>query len=210
MTACPKGVGRRKLQDRRYDGFDHRGVEYLGEGRNVKEIRRSAEKVNRTRIVAFLEVRVEEYRLHLQREGVIVQGEMIVVGVHGNALAIVTAIPEVLEKACQRNRKTFKRGDVAVMVDYLERAPVEGNAMIIEAEGTVDFIRNKKLSNKTILLSSVILPVLVEGQSRNRTVNCEVLDLSQRLNGLDVIRLHVNDLDILRERENELFPSHLD
>ena len=157
-----------------------------------------------------LEVRVEEYRLHLQREGVIVQGEMIVVGVNGNALAIVTAIPEVLVRACQRKGKTFKRGDVAVMVDFLERAPVDANAVNIEADGTVDFIRNRRLFNKTILLSSVILPVLVEGQSRNRIVNCQVLGPSQRLNGLDVIRLHVNDIEILRERESELFPSYID
>jgi hypothetical protein len=74
-----------------------------------------------------LEVRVEEYRVHLQREGAIEQGEMIVIGLHGNALAIVTAIPEVLERACQRSRKTFKRGDVTLMVDILERVLVEGS-----------------------------------------------------------------------------------
>jgi hypothetical protein len=157
-----------------------------------------------------LEVRVEEYRVHLQREGAIEQGEMIVIGLHGNALAIVTAIPEVLERACQRSRKTFKRGDVTLMVDILERVLVEGNAMDVEAGGTVDFIRNRKLSNKTVLLSSVILPILVEGQSRNRTVNCLVLDPSKRLDGRDVIRLQVNDIEILRERENELFPSYMD
>jgi hypothetical protein len=157
-----------------------------------------------------LEVRVEEYRVHLQREGAIEQGEMIVIGLHGNALAIVTAIPEVLERACQRSRKTFKRGDVTLMVDILERVLVEGNAMDVEAGGTVDFIRNRKLSNKTVLLSSVILPILVEGQSRNRTVNCLVLDPSKRLDGRDVIRLQVNDIEILRERENELFPSYID
>lgn len=158
----------------------------------------------------ILEVRVEEYRLHLQREGVIVQGELIVVGVRGEALAIITAIPEVIDRACQRKGKTFKRGDVAVMVDFLECVPLEGSAMNVEANGRVDFIRNRKMSNKTILLSSVILPVLVEGQSRSQIINCQVLDLSERLNGLDVIRLHVNDIDILRERENELFPSYLD
>jgi hypothetical protein len=157
-----------------------------------------------------LEVRVEEYRVHLQREGAIEQGEMIVIGLHGNALAIVTAIPEVLERACQRSRKTFKRGDVTLMVDILERVLVEGNAMDVEAGGTVDFIRNRKLSNKTVLLSSVILPILVEGQSRNRTVNCLVLDPSKRLDGRDVIRLQVNDIEILRERENELFPLYID
>jgi hypothetical protein len=56
----------------------------------------------------------------------------------------------------------------------------------------------------------VILPILVEGQSRNRTVNCLVLDPSKRLDGRDVIRLQVNDIEILRERENELFPSYID
>ena len=40
---------------------------------------------------------------------VIIQGENVVVGVRGGGLALVTVLPEVIERGCQRNGEKFKR-----------------------------------------------------------------------------------------------------
>ena len=38
---------------------------------------------------------------------------------------MVTVIPEVIEKKCQRSTKSFIRGNVVIMVNVLEKVPFE-------------------------------------------------------------------------------------
>jgi hypothetical protein len=45
-----------------------------------------------------LETRVKEYSDFLSREGIIQNGEIFIVGVKGGGLALITSLPEVLEK----------------------------------------------------------------------------------------------------------------
>jgi hypothetical protein len=70
---------------------------------------------------------VEEYRVHLRAGRIIVHGERIIFGLQGGNIGMVTVIPEVTEKKCQRNTKSFFRGNVVVIVDVLEKARFEMN-----------------------------------------------------------------------------------
>ena len=46
----------------------------------------------------ILESRVKEYREHLCKDGPIEAGELVIVGIKGGGLALITSLPEVLEK----------------------------------------------------------------------------------------------------------------
>ena len=160
-----------------------------------------------------IERRVEEYRVHLSAGGTIIHGEMIVVGLQGGNIGMVTVIPEVIEKKCQRNNKSFVRGNVVIMVDVLEKAPFVNveEGLNTTSRSTQDYIRSndRLLRSRPILLSDVILPTLRHGVSRSDLIRCEVLDPTERIRGLDVYRLQLQDLELLRERENEIFPCDL-
>lgn len=158
----------------------------------------------------LLATRMQEYRTHLEIGGVIIHGEKIIVGVHGGGLALVTALPEVIVRGCQRNNKTFKRGDVTVVIDVLTavREEIATEAQI--SNSTVDYVRTTKLRNRTVLLSDIILPVIVEGVTRSNLFPCDVLDPSQRSNGLDIYRIRRCDVEMISEREREFFSSITD
>ena len=154
--------------------------------------------------------RVEEYRNHLHREGVVIQGEKIVVGVRGGGLALVTVLPEVIERGCQRNGKKFKRGDVTVVVDVLKEVVEDStreNRIPLEY---ADYVRNSKQTQRTILLSDIVLPAIVEGIARSDLFRCNVLDPSERRQGLDVYRMFRSDIEMINEGEKELFSSFTD
>ena len=152
-----------------------------------------------------LATRIDEYNTYLQKEGVIIASEKIIVGVRGGGLALVTALPEVIERSCQRMGKKFKRGDVTVVVDVLKLAIQEIGAEVHQSNGTIDYVRDRKHLQRTLLLSNIVLPVIVEGVSRSALLNCDLLDPSQRRNGLDVYRMKVSDVEMISERERELF-----
>ena len=116
-----------------------------------------------------IEGRVEEYRVHLSAGGTIVHGERVIVGLQGGKVAMVTVIPEVIDKKCQRSIKSFIRGDVVIMVDVLEKVPFEitEDGSNTTVQDTQDFIRNNALRSRPILLSDVILPTLREGVCRS-------------------------------------------
>jgi hypothetical protein len=73
----------------------------------------------------ILETRVKEYSDFLSREGIIQNGERIIVGVKGGGLALITSLPEVLEKKCTRMNTSYKIGDTVVLVDMLLRVMQE-------------------------------------------------------------------------------------
>ena len=104
----------------------------------------------------------------------------------------------------------MKRGDVIILVDMLLEVTSsnnDNNELISKPEGYVDYVRNNtgKMFQRTILLSNIILPPMVEGVCRDRHIPCEVLDSSQRFQGLDIYRTPKNYIDKLREIESDIF-----
>ena len=54
------------------------------------------------RIEPPLDARIAEYRKFLSEGGMIISSVKIIVGIKGRGLAMVTALPEVLDKKCPR------------------------------------------------------------------------------------------------------------
>ena len=73
--------------------------------------------------------------------------------------------------------------------------------------GTADYIKNNtgKMFGRTMSLSNLILNTPLEGKSRGKLLTYEFLGLELRVQGLDVIRLQINEIDLLREQEGEIF-----
>ena len=154
-----------------------------------------------------LDSRVSQYKTFLDVGGTIIHSDRIIVGVRGGGLAIVTAIPEVLKKKCQRMGVKYKRSDVVIVVDMIIKVKEVLNSPSDTPAGYVDYVRNNsgKQLQRTILLSNVVLPVLDENSSRSTVISCLLLPPSERVNGLDVHRLKLSDIEVLVERENEIF-----
>ena len=152
----------------------------------------------------ILESRVKEYREFLCKDGPIHAGEMVVVGIKGGGLALITSLPEVLEKKCTRMGVGYKLGDVIVIVDMLTRVNINEASEPME---NADYIRNNKgkMLQRTTLLSNVVLPTPLEDTSRKQLLTHEILAPEHRQNGLDVLRLKVSDLILLREVESDIF-----
>ena len=154
-----------------------------------------------------LDARIAEYKKFLCEGGIIVSGVKIIVGIKGRGLAMVTALPEVLEKKCQRMGVKYKRGDVTVVVDMLKNVSETPNEEFIRPVGTADYIRNNsgKLLQRTVLLSNIILPVISSSTNRESIVPSVMLSHSERVEGLDVFRILTSTIENLVERGNELF-----
>ena len=154
-----------------------------------------------------LDARITEYKKFLGEGGIIVSGVKIIVGIKGRGLAMVTALPEVLEKKCQRMGVKYKRGDVTLVVDMLKNVNETPNEQFIRPVGTADYIRNNsgKLLQRTVLLSNIILPVISSSTNRESIVPSVMLSHSERVEGLDVFRILTSTIESLVERENELF-----
>jgi hypothetical protein len=155
----------------------------------------------------ILEVRIKEYSEFLHTGGIIENGEIIIAGVRGGGIAIIYGLPEILDKRCRRMGVAYKIGDVIVMVHILTKVPVDAPPSIPIQVGTVDYVRNNagKMLHRTMLLSDIILPAIVEGKTRSNLVAVSILGIDQRYNGMDIYRLQLNDIEIIREREGELF-----
>lgn len=155
-----------------------------------------------------IDSRVAEYKQFLSSEGIMIGNEKIVVGVKGGGLALVTSLPEVLTKKCQRMSVPFKRGDVTIVVDMLKKVNDVAGVQDNRPQGTVDYIRNHtgiKMLQRTILLSNIVLPLLRPEMGRTSMIQCKVLSPAERIEGLDVLRLQSNEVEMLCERETELF-----
>lgn len=166
------------------------------------------------RIEPPLDARIAEYRKFLSEGGMIISTVKTIVGIKGRGLAMVTALPEVLDKKCQRMGVKYKRGDVTVVVDMLKNVSDADRAQSTRPAGTADYIRNNggKLLQRTVLLSNIVLPVISSNVNRESIVPSVVLSQSERVEGLDVFCILTSDIEKLIERENELFniaePSH--
>lgn len=139
--------------------------------------------------------------------GIIENGEIIIAGVRGGGLAIIYGLPEILDKKCTRMGVAYKLGDVIVMVHLLTKIPVDTSPSIPIQIGTVDYVRNSagKMLHRTMLLSNIVLPAIFAGKTRNNLVTVTILGIDQRYNGMDIYRLQLSDIELLHERESEIF-----
>ena len=157
----------------------------------------------------ILETRVKEYTEFLNRNGVIENGERVITCVRGGGVVVITSLPKVLEKKCTRMGVSYKRGDVTVIVDILTKISKEPDALNPKPIGTVDYIKNNtgKMLQRTIHLADIILPLDIKSINRSQLLTFTVLGLEFRVNGLDVLRLQSSEIELFRERENEIFSS---
>ena len=73
--------------------------------------------------------------------------------------------------------------------------------------GTVDYVRNVtgKMLHRTIHISDLVLPSDIRELRRNQVIASELLGPEKRIDGLNVYRLLMSDIEFLREREGEIF-----
>lgn len=154
-----------------------------------------------------LELRLKEYSEFLNKGGLIAPGEIIIAGVRGGGVAFITTLPEVLDKKCVRMGISYKMGDVIIVVDILTKVLMDTASDGQRPTGTVDFVRSSvdKLLHRTVLMSNIILPEIVDGRTRSNLIPVTLRDGDLRINGMNVYRLQFVDLEVLRERESELF-----
>ena len=157
----------------------------------------------------ILETRVNEYTEFLNRGGVIENGERVITCVRGGGVAIVTSLPEVLDKKCTRMGINYKLGDVTIIVDMLTKLAYEIDPNNPKPAGSVEYMKNNtgKMLQRTMLLSDLILPCDLHSINRKQLLTYEVLGLDRRINGMDVLRLQLSEIEVLREREGDIFCS---
>ena len=105
----------------------------------------------------------------------------------------------------------YKRGDVTIVVDMLTDITVTNSGQWIWPAGTADYIGSGELLQRTVLLSNIVLPVISSYMDRESIVPCEVLSHSERVEGLDVFRLLINDIEKLfkEKRYYLILQNHL-
>ena len=155
------------------------------------------------RIEPILETRIKDYTEFFNRQGVIENEKKVITCIKGGGIAMITSLPEVIEKKCKRMNIAYKLGDVTIIVDILEKLTSELDINNPKPEGTVEFIKNVtgKLLQRTILLSDVVLPSDLDSIAANQVIVYETLGPEIRFNGLNVIRLQRCDLESIRESD---------
>jgi hypothetical protein len=133
----------------------------------------------------------------------------VVTSIRGGGVAIVTSLPEVLNKKCIHMTVPFKRGDVTVVVDMLMKLANETDIQNPKPVGTVEYVKNntRKMLSRTKAVSDLILPSDLQSIDRNQVLTHEVLGYDRQNNGMDAIRLQLKKIVLLRERESEIFNS---
>lgn len=153
------------------------------------------------------DVRVEEYKEFLLSEGHLVDGEHVLVGVRGKGIAFLTSLPETHTKKSKRIGVQFKMGDVSVIIDMLRKVEVENELWSLTPDGYTDYqkdVRGNALQ-RTLHLSKIVLPPLLDGSTRKNLLSCTVLDPSQYIEGREVYRLKTKEVEALNDCENDLF-----
>ena len=153
------------------------------------------------------EARIRDYTEFLNEDGVIQSTERIIVYIRGGGVAMITSLPETLKKKCTRMGISYKMGDVTIIVDMLIKVANADAAEIHSQMGSVDFVKNNtgKMLHRTLLISDLVLPADLRSASRDKLISSELLGLEQRVHGMDVYRLQLCDIGLLRERETEIF-----
>jgi hypothetical protein len=140
-----------------------------------------------------LDEKIREYRDFLGKEGVLIDGERIIVRVRGSGLAYLTSLPEIVLKKCTRTKNkvatTYKRGEVIVTVDMLKRVPSNYIRINPTPDGHFDYIKNQDSTakNLTVLFSDLILPPIGDTLTRGMLTPYEILQ--ERVNQNVIIRI---------------------
>lgn len=164
-------------------------------------------RIKGLKIEASHDVRVEEYKSFLLREGNLVDGENVLVGVRGKEIAILTSLPETHLKKSRRMGVQFKMGDVSVIIDMLRKVEVENDLWSLTPDGYTDYQKdiNGNALQRTMHLSKIVLPPLLEGSNRTNVLCCTVLEPCYSIEGRDVYRLKTKEIEALSECENDIF-----
>jgi hypothetical protein len=161
------------------------------------------------------ETRIDDYTKFLSHGGFLGAEEKILVGVRGGGIAILKRIPEVMPKACTRNKIPFKLGDSVVVIDFLTKIKSvsnDRNEWINTPQGFIDYVRNTtgKMTDRFVHVKNIIIPDHDEGVIRDQHIPCEVrVDPLERFEGLDVFRISIDVVDNLRELELEIFGNEI-
>ena len=156
-----------------------------------------------------LEIRIAEYTAFLRRTALgdnvpLVDGDRVLVGLQGGGLALVTSLPEVLDKARQRQGIKYKRGDVLVIIDLLrEVKPPVG----YDSQDHCYFVKDNtgKRLQQTVHVGTLVLPPDLTNISRSATIPFTVLQAEvDQFEGLDVLRIGSAGLEILKEHGADL------
>lgn len=153
------------------------------------------------------DVRVEEYKIFLWREGHLIDGEQIIVGVRGKGIGVLISLPETHDKKSKRAGIQFKMGDVSVVIDMLRKTEVDNEEWSLTPYGCTDYQKDNRGNalQRTILLSKIVLPLHFDGLSRKNIISCTILDPCYCIEGRDVYRLKTKEVELLNECENDLF-----
>ena len=77
--------------------------------------------------------------------------------------------------------------------------------IVLDPNRTYACTRTARTGVRVTLLSNVILPTSLKDASRKQLLTHEMLAPEHQQNGLDVLRLKVSDLILLREVESDIF-----
>jgi hypothetical protein len=148
-----------------------------------------------------IEKKTSEYIDFLGKEGVLIDGERIIVRIRGSGVGYLTSLPEIVQKKCSKTKGTVKtayhRGDVIVTVDMLMRVPLIYQRNEPIPDGYIDYIKNKDDKNKTVHFSEIILPPIGDIVARQMLTPFEIL--KERISQNFIVRI-----------KSELFESLLD
>jgi hypothetical protein len=158
-----------------------------------------------------LEIRLQQYHKYLHKEGPLIDQERIIVRIRGGGLAYLTTLPEILKsKRTTKEGISYKRNTVIVQIDMLMLVPSTQIRTNPTPEGYVDYVKNSKLSGITVLLGNVYLPPIGEPNivtdvydlKRKELTLVEVLE--ERIQGLVVVRILKDYIDVLADQEETL------
>ena len=159
------------------------------------------------RIEPVNETRVRDYTEFLIADGVIQSSERVIICIRGGGVAMITSLPEKLKKKCTRRMGiSYKMGDVTIVVDMLMKV-ADADAEHPIQVGSIDYVKNNtgKMLHRTLLISDLVLPTDLRSASRDKLITSEMLDPERRVRGMNVYRLQMRDIDLMRERETEIF-----
>ena len=97
-------------------------------------------------------------------------------------------------------------GDVTIVVDMLMKV-ADADTEQPNKVGSIDYVKNNtgRMLHRTLLINDLVLPADLRSVSRDKVIMSVMLDPESRVRGMDVYRLQISDIELMRERETEIF-----
>ena len=101
---------------------------------------------------------------------------------------------------------SYKMGDVTIVVEMLMKV-ADADTEQPNQVGSIDYVKNNtgKMLHRTLLINDLVLPADLRSVSRDKVIMSVMLDPESRVRGMDVYRLQMSDIELMRERETEIF-----